>query len=161
MAETITIPHNASKEELYASLVSQVKYLVADETDAIANIANVMAVLKYSFNFLWVGVYIVKENELVLGPFQGPLACTRIQKGKGVCGSAWLNKETIIVPNVHEFPGHIACSSLSQSEIVIPGFNSNGQVSFVLDVDAEQLNAFDQIDAFYLSQMVEVLQNFV
>lgn len=143
-----------TKEQMYASLIPQIKALVSNEHDTIANLANVSAALKQAFNFFWVGFYLVKEEELVLGPFQGPIACTRIQKGKGVCGSAWEQKATLIVPNVDEFPGHIACSSDSKSEIVVP-LIKNGTVIGVLDVDSNQLNDFDSIDQFYLTQLCE------
>lgn len=143
-----------TKEQMYASLIPQIKALVGNERDTIANLANVTAALKQAFDFFWVGFYLVKEEELVLGPFQGPIACTRIQKGKGVCGSAWEQKATLIVPNVEEFPGHIACSSESKSEIVVP-LIKNGTVIGVLDVDSNQLNDFDTIDQFYLTQLCE------
>lgn len=145
-----------TKEQMYASLIPQIKALVGDERDTIANLANVAAALKQAFDFFWVGFYLVKEEELVLGPFQGPIACTRIQKGRGVCGSSWEQKVTLIVPNVEEFPGHIACSSESKSEIVVP-LIKNGTVIGVLDVDSDQLNDFDTIDQLYLTQLCEWL----
>jgi GAF domain-containing protein len=131
--------------------------LVQDEEDWIANLANTCALLKEAFNWWWVGFYLVKNQELVLGPFQGPIACTRIAKGKGVCGTAWQQQKTIIVPNVHEFPGHIACSSASLSEIVLPIFGSNQEVIGVLDVDSEFLACFDEIDARYLEEVLRIL----
>ncbi len=151
MAEDLTIIGN-TKEELYASIIPQIKALIGDEKDQIANLANVAAALKEAFNFFWVGFYLVKKEELVLGPFQGPVACTRIKLGKGVCGQAWSRAETLVVPNVEEFPGHISCSSLSKSEIVVP-LLKNGIVIGVLDVDSNQLNDFDDIDKIYLIQL--------
>ena len=145
------------KEDKYKELLPQIKALVEAETDAIANLANVCAALKYGMDYFWVGFYLVKQEQLVLGPFQGPLACTRIQKGKGVCGTSWLKAETIIVPDVDLFPGHIACSSLSKSEIVVPVFNSKAVVAGVLDVDSDQLNMFDETDAYYLKQICALL----
>jgi L-methionine (R)-S-oxide reductase len=160
MDTEININTHLSKEEIYKELLPQINSLVANENDLVANLANITAALKQTFNFLWVGFYIVKQNELVLGPFQGPLACTRIQLGKGVCGTAWQNNQTIIVPNVDEFPGHIACSSLSKSEIVIPVFNSQtNKVQMVLDVDSDKLNFFDSIDALYLQQLAKIAGN--
>ncbi|MEQ1734408.1 MAG: GAF domain-containing protein [Bacteroidia bacterium] len=156
MSEELIINKQQPKEAIYQQLLPQIKALLHGETDLIANMANVSAVLKEAFNFWWVGFYIVKGNELVLGPFQGTLACTRIGLGKGVCGAAWAKNETILVPNVNEFDGHIACSSLSQSEIVIPK-SINNTVLFVLDVDSEFLNHFDEIDAKYLNEIVSLL----
>jgi L-methionine (R)-S-oxide reductase len=147
-----------SKAERYKELLPQLKALLSNETDLTANMANVCAALKYGLNFFWVGFYLVKENELVLGPFQGPVACTRIQKGRGVCGTAWQNAQTIIVQDVEKFPGHIACSSLSKSEIVIPLFTSAGGIAGVLDVDSDELNAFDETDKLYLEQTVTLLR---
>ena len=145
-----------TKAEQYQSLLPQIKAVVEGETDLIANLANTCACLKEQFNWLWVGFYMVKNDELVLGPFQGPLACTRIQKGKGVCGTSWANKETIIVPDVNAFPGHIACSSLSLSEIVVPVIR-NGEVVAVLDVDSEKYNEYDDTDSKYLEEVVSYL----
>lgn len=158
MAEELTINVSSSKEEKYLELIPQLKGLVTDETDTIANMANLSAALKETFNFLWVGFYIVKNEELVLGPFQGPIACTRIQKGKGVCGTCWQKAETILVDDVDKFEGHIACSSLSKSEIVVPIFNDTQEVTAILDVDSLELNTFDKIDAKYLAQIVKLLQ---
>jgi len=141
---------------LYENLLPQIKSLVEGETDLIANMANVSACLKDTFNFWWVGFYRVEGEELVLGPFQGPLACTRIRKGKGVCGTAWQEAKTMIVPDVDAFPGHIACSSLSRSEIVVPIVN-DGKVTAVLDIDSEKLATFDQTDQKYLEQLAEAL----
>lgn len=149
MAEEIFIPKTASKKEVYESLLPQIDALVQSESDLVANLANISAVLKTAFDFLWVGFYLVKDNELVLGPFQGPLACTRIAFGKGVCGSAWMKRHTLVVPDVDAFPGHIACSSASKSEIVVPVLH-NESVAMVLDVDSAKLGAFDNIDSHYL-----------
>jgi GAF domain-containing protein len=156
MAEDIIIEEHLSKEEKYKALLPQVKALLEGEDDQIANLSNVAAALKSTFNFWWVGFYIVKQNELVLGPFQGPVACTRIQKGRGVCGTTWAEAKTIIVPDVDQFPGHIACSSLSKSEIVVP-LMKNNEVWAVLDVDSEFLNHFDNTDAQYLETLVAML----
>lgn len=155
MAEDLNIA-KGTKNEQYSSLIPQITALLSGETDQIANMANVCAALKEQFNFFWVGFYMVKENELVLGPFQGPVACTRIQKSKGVCGSSWAQSKTLIVPDVEAFPGHIACSSASKSEIVIPIIR-NGSVIGVLDVDSDELNSFDETDAIYLSQILDLI----
>lgn len=151
MAEELHIAQG-SKSSRYQELIPQVKALVAGESDSIANLSNVCAALNSTFAFLWVGFYLVKNNELVLGPFQGPIACTRIAYGKGVCGTAWEQKKTIVVPDVAAFPGHIACSSASKSEVVIPIF-SNNEVVAVLDIDSEQLNHFDETDAQHLNEL--------
>jgi GAF domain-containing protein len=151
MAEDLIIA-SGSKTEKYQELIPQIKALIGSETDAIANLANVAAALKETFGFFWVGFYLVKADELVLGPFQGPVACTRIQKGRGVCGTSWQNKATIVVEDVEQFPGHIACSSLSKSEIVIP-LLKDGAVIGVLDVDSESLNSFDSTDGYYLEEL--------
>ena len=153
MAEDLKI-NTGNKEEQYKSLIPQIKALLAGEPDEIANLANIAAALKEQFKFFWVGFYLVKGDQLVLGPFQGPVACTRIGFNKGVCGTSWAQKETLIVPNVEEFPGHIACSSISKSEIVIP-LIKNGEVVAVLDVDSDQLNTFDDIDEKYLKEIVD------
>ena len=155
MSENLIIQGN-SKTELYENLIPQIKSLVEGETDVIANMANVSACLKDTFNFWWVGFYRVIGDELVLGPFQGPLACTRIRKGKGVCGTAWQRAQTIIVPDVDAFPGHIACSSLTKSEIVVPVIK-NGVVTAVLDIDSEKLNNFDAVDQRFLEEIACVL----
>ena len=155
MSENLIIKGD-SKKELYENLLPQIKSLVEGETDLIANMANVSACLKDTFNFWWVGFYRVEGEELVLGPFQGPLACTRIRKGKGVCGTAWREAKTMIVPDVDAFPGHIACSSLSRSEIVVP-IVKDGKVTAVLDIDSEKLATFDQTDQKYLEQLAEAL----
>ncbi|HEY6505428.1 MAG TPA: GAF domain-containing protein [Chitinophagaceae bacterium] len=155
MAEDLTII-TGSKAEQYQSLVPQVKGLLEGETDLVANLANVAAALKEQFGWLWVGFYIVKNNELVVGPFQGPVACTRIRKGKGVCGTSWAEARTIIVPDVEKFPGHIACSSLSRSEIVVPVIRDK-EVMAVLDVDSEEADQFDIIDQRYLEEIVNLI----
>jgi GAF domain-containing protein len=147
---------NGTKQEQYESLLPQIKAVVEGEPDLIANLANTCACLKEQFNWLWVGFYLVKGNELVLGPFQGPLACTRIKKGKGVCGTSWAEKETIIVPDVNAFPGHIVCSSLSISEIVVPVIR-NGEVVAVLDVDSVKYNEYDETDKKYLEKIVDFM----
>lgn len=151
MSENLIIKGD-NKQELYENLLPQIKSLLEGETDEIANMANVSACLKDTFNFWWVGFYRVIDNELVLGPFQGPLACTRIRKGKGVCGTAWQEAKTQIVPDVDAFPGHIACSSLTRSEIVIPIINK-GVVKTVLDIDSERPNTFDAIDQRFLEEI--------
>jgi GAF domain-containing protein len=143
-----------SKTGRYASLLPQIKALIEGETDGVANLANIAAALKEQFGWLWVGFYLVKNNELVVGPFQGPVACTRIRKGKGVCGTSWEKAETLIVPDVAAFPGHIACSSLSRSEIVVPIFD-NGEVIGVLDADSVELNDFDEEDQRWLEEVVK------
>ncbi len=147
-----------TKEEKYIELIPQIKALLDGETDALANMANICAALKYGMNFFWVGFYLVKKDQLVLGPFQGPVACTRINSGKGVCGTSWLKKETIIVDDVETFPGHIACSSLSKSEIVLPLLDQQNMVIGVLDVDSDSLNYFDNIDELYLTKIINLLK---
>jgi GAF domain-containing protein len=156
MTEEIKILHHLSKVEKYAALFPQLAALTADEEDRIANMANVSAALKETFGFFWVGFYIVSAEELVLGPFQGPVACTRIAKGKGVCGSCWEKEETIIVPDVNAFPGHIACNAASLSEIVVPVMHNNKIVA-ILDIDSDQLNDFDETDKEWLEKIVTVL----
>jgi L-methionine (R)-S-oxide reductase len=156
MAEDLTITTSTDKEEQYKSLIPQIEALLYGEPDLVANLANVCAALKEQFKWLWVGFYLVKQGELVLGPFQGPVACTRIAKGRGVCGSCWEQEKTLIVPDVDQFPGHIACSSASRSEIVLPLFHNN-EVVGVLDVDSEHLNHFDETDAKYLVQIVKLV----
>ncbi len=155
MAEDLLIG-GETKEERYNNLMPQLKGLLEGETDEVANMANMAAALKEQFGWLWVGFYIVKNEELVLGPFQGPVACTRIRKGRGVCGAAWEKAQTLIVPDVEQFPGHIACSSLSRSEIVVPIIR-NGEVVGVLDADSIALSAFDETDQRYLEEMLGVL----
>jgi L-methionine (R)-S-oxide reductase len=156
MAEDLTIIQSTNKTEQYQSLLPQIEALVSGEPDLIANLSNICAALKEQFKWLWVGFYLVKDNELVLGPFQGPVACTRIALGKGVCGAAWQQEKTLVVPDVDVFPGHIACSSLSKSEIVVPVFYK-GKVVAVLDADSELLDQFDETDAMYLEQIVKLV----
>jgi len=155
MAEDLTLVQG-SKQDQYRSLVPQIRGLLEGESDLIANLANVTAALKEQFGWLWIGFYLVKGDQLVLGPFQGPVACTRIRKGKGVCGTSWEKAITLIVPDVEKFPGHIACSSLSKSEIVVP-LIVNQKVVGVLDVDSDQYNEFDDTDKYYLEQIVALL----
>src|SRR5215217_8177123 len=156
MAENLLIDNSLSKEEKYQALLPQIEALVGPETDLVANLANTMAALRQGFGFFWVGAYLVKEGELVLGPFQGPVACTRIPFHKGVCGACYTRQETILVPDVEAFPGHIACSSDSKSEIVVPVMK-NGEVVMVLDVDSDVLNDFDQTDKIYLEQLAKLM----
>ncbi|RZK42302.1 MAG: GAF domain-containing protein [Pedobacter sp.] len=156
MAEDLTITKSGTKEQRYLSLIPQIEALLMGEQDQIANMANICAALKEQFDWFWVGFYLVKEGELVLGPFQGPVACTRIQKGKGVCGSSWLQNEVLIVPDVDAFPGHIACASASKSEIVLPVYK-DGSVIGVLDVDSEYLSHFDEVDATHLNKIIKLL----
>ena len=156
MAEDLTINTSTDKAKQYASLVPQIEALLHGEPDLVTNMANVAAALKEQFKWFWAGFYLVKENELVLGPFQGPVACTRIGLGKGVCGAAWQQAKTLVVPDVDAFPGHIACSSLSRSEIVVPVFKDDKVVA-VLDVDSELLDQFNETDAQYLEQIVKLI----
>jgi L-methionine (R)-S-oxide reductase len=165
MSEQIIIPDTVrDKKEKYELLIPQIKALTEGESDLIANLANLVSALKYGMDFFWVGVYLVKSDgvrtELVLGPFQGPVACTRIAFGKGVCGSSWQREEIIIVKNVDEFPGHIACSSLSKSEIVLPFFK-NKKVAGVLDVDSELLADFDETDSLYLQEVIALIETLI
>lgn len=152
MAEDLQLAEG-SKTDQYQSLLPQIRALVEGETDRVANLANIAAALRQQFGWLWVGFYLVKDRELVVGPFQGPVACTRIAAGRGVCGTSWVEKRTLIVPDVEKFPGHIACSSLSKSEIVVPIFEG-GAVAGVLDVDSATLNAFDEVDRRWLEELV-------
>lgn len=160
MAENLVIATSTDKEARYATLIPQIEALTSGEPDLIANLSNIAAALRQTMNFFWVGFYIVKNNELVLGPFQGPIACTRISFGKGVCGACWKEKNTIIVPNVDEFPGHIACSSDSKSEIVLPALK-NEEVVLVLDVDSDRLNDFDETDKKHLSHVMNIIEKFI
>ena len=155
MAEDLTIAQG-TKAEQYQALLPQLKGLLEGEPDLIANLANVSAALKEQFDWLWVGFYLVKKDELVLGPFQGPVACTRIKKGRGVCGTSWAKAETLIVPDVEKFPGHIACSSLSRSEIGVPVIRKN-EVIGVLDVDSEELNQFNETDKKFLEEIISFI----
>jgi len=160
MAEELIISTSTDKDERYATLVPQIQSLVEGEPDIIANLSNVVAALRQSMNFFWVGFYIVKNDQLVLGPFQGPIACTRIDFGKGVCGASWKEKKTILVPDVEAFPGHIACSSASRSEIVLPAFK-NGEVVLVLDVDSDKPNDFDSTDQEALEKIIRIIEKFL
>ena len=155
MAETIAFNSEASREERYQTILPQLRAVVEGEKDTIANLANIVAVLKEVFGFFWIGFYLVKNDSLVLGPFQGPLACTRIAMGKGVCGTAWKEKKSILVPDVDLFPGHIACSSASKSEVVIPIFVNN-EVRMILDIDSDQLNDFTADDIKYLEMVADI-----
>jgi len=156
MAEDLIIDRNITKTEQYQSIIPQIEALLTGEDDFVANMANVAAALKEQFNWFWVGFYLVKNEELVLGPFQGPVACTRIRKGKGVCGTSWEKNEVLIVPDVDQFPGHIACASASRSEIVLPLVKS-GEVIGVLDVDSEFLGQFDEVDKVNLEVIINTL----
>lgn len=159
MVESLIIPDGlTSRDEKYRLLLPQVKSLVEGETDLVANLANMAAALREVFGFLWIGFYIVRNDQLVLGPFQGPVACTRIAFGKGVCGTAWKEKRLIRVDDVDAFPGHIACSSLSRSEIVVPAFNEIGEVFLVLDIDSDQPAAFDETDETYLRELIRIIE---
>lgn len=157
MAEELFILKGVDKTETYKTLIPQLEALVHGETDLTANLANVAAALKETFGWFWVGFYLVKNNELVLGPFQGPIACTRIGYGKGVCGTAWRDRKSLLVPDVEKFPGHIACSSSSVAEIVVPVLDSNGQVIGVLDVDSERFDVLDKTDIVYLEKIVRLI----
>ncbi|PRD31428.1 UNVERIFIED_CONTAM: gafA [Trichonephila clavipes] len=156
MAEELIL-QQGDKAEQYQSIIPQIKAIVEGEPDLIANLANICAALNQQFGWLWVGFYLVKQNELVLGPFQGPIACTRITKGRGVCGTAWQQQQVIIVPDVELFPGHIACSSASKSEIVLP-IMQNTECVGVLDIDSDELNQFDEVDAKYLQQLISIIE---
>ncbi len=157
MAENLIIAESADREARYRQLIPQLEALTTGEPDLIANLANVAAAIRQTFGFFWIGFYLVRDGELVLGPFQGPIACTRIGLGKGVCGTCWKEKKTIIVPDVELFPGHIACSSDSRSEIVLPAIK-NDAVALVLDIDSDQLNDFSSIDARYLEQVMRLVE---
>ncbi|MDD3079483.1 MAG: GAF domain-containing protein [Paludibacter sp.] len=158
MAETLHIDRAVGKAEKYQSLLPQIEALINGEKDQTANLANISAVLHDAFGWWWVGFYLVRNDELVLGPFQGPVACTRIRKGKGVCGIAWFKAKSILVPDVEQFSGHIACSSLSVSEIVVPLFNHQGIVAGVLDIDSERYDVLDETDVHYLEQLSEIIR---
>jgi L-methionine (R)-S-oxide reductase len=160
MAEELIISTSTDKQQRYQTLIPQIEALVSGEPDVVANLSNVAAALKQTMNYFWVGFYLVKNDQLVLGPFQGPIACTRIDLGKGVCGTAWQEKRTIVVPNVDEFPGHIACSSASKSEIVLPAFKNNG-VFLVLDIDSDKLNDFNEVDEKYLGEVMRIIERFI
>jgi len=158
MAEELIIPVGTDRKEIYDALIPQINALIETESDLTANLANIAAALKEAFGFFWVGFYIAKEGQLVLGPFQGPIACTRIPFHKGVCGASYSQQKTIIVPDVGQFPGHIACASASKSEIVLPVFHRNGTVAMVLDVDSDQLNDFSETDAEGLQNILTLLE---
>lgn len=160
MAENLILSQSTDKTSRYQALIPQIEALTTGEPDVIANLSNIAAALKQTMNFFWVGFYLVKNNELVLGPFQGPIACTRIAYGKGVCGASWKERRTILVANVDEFPGHIACSSDSKSEIVLPAFKNN-EVALVLDVDSDKLNDFDETDAMYLGKVMTIIEKMI
>ncbi len=157
MSEELFIPADAGKREKYESLLPQIEALVTGEPDLVANLANISSALKEAFGWWWVGFYWVRNNELVLGPFQGPIACTRIKIGKGVCGTAWKTAQSILVPDVEKFPGHIACSSSSVSEIVVPVFDKNRQVVGVLDIDSERYDVLDETDVEFLEKLGEII----
>lgn len=161
MAETLSLPATSNRSVIYEILVPQIAALVEGETDLIANLANIVAALRQGFDFFWIGFYLKKDNHLVLGPFQGPIACTRINFDKGVCGACYSRREIIIVPDVELFPGHIACSSASKSEIVLPVFAPNGEVTMVLDVDSNQLHDFSEIDAKGLREVVKIVEKLI
>lgn len=156
MAEELHINNSLSKAEKYNSLLPQISALVKGERDATANLANISAALRQTFGWFWVGFYVVRDNELVLGPFQGDIACTRIRFGKGVCGASWAQKQSLLVPDVEQFPGHIACSSLSVSEIVVPVFDKSGNVLAVIDVDSDKFDLLDETDVFYLEKIAVI-----
>jgi L-methionine (R)-S-oxide reductase len=158
MAEDLILTAGLDKGRRYDELVPQIEALMAGEQDLVANMANMAAALRQGMGFFWVGFYLVNDGQLVLGPFQGPVACTRIAFGRGVCGTAWKEKRTLLVPDVEEFPGHIACSSVSKSEIVVPGFRHDGEVAWVLDVDSDRLDDFDPVDQHYLERCMRLLE---
>jgi L-methionine (R)-S-oxide reductase len=158
MSESLILPKTTDRATLYDAIIPQIAALVAHETDFTANLANICAALRETFGWFWVGFYIKKENELVLAPFQGPIACTRIALHRGVCGHAYTTRQTVIVPDVDAFPGHIACSSASKSEIVLPAFDKNGDVFLVLDVDSDKLDDFSEIDAVGLARVMRIIE---
>lgn len=160
MAESLAFSKTSDRKTIYAEITPQIEALVSNETDLVANLANICAVLKEAFGFFWVGFYLKKDEQLVLNAFQGPIACTRIDFDKGVCGHAYTSRKTVIVPNVDEFPGHIACASASKSEIVLPIFKT-GEVFGVLDVDSDKLNDFNEIDADGLSEIIKIIESFI
>lgn len=163
MPEGINIDNSLDKERKYQLLIPQIFALIHGENDVIANMANICAALKYGMDFFWVGFYLIgpgksDEHELILGPFQGPVACTRIRFGKGVCGLSWKEKRVVVVNNVDEFPGHIACNEASKSEIVLPVYNSKQEIFAILDVDSDRLAAFDEIDVKYLGELAKAIE---
>jgi GAF domain-containing protein len=157
MAEELSIPASENRSKIYETLLPQIEGLVAGENDLVANLSNIAAALKQGLGFFWVGFYMVKEEQLVLGPFQGPIACTRIAHGKGVCGTAWAERKTIIVEDVEKFPGHIACSANSRSEIVLPAFKE-GEVALVLDVDSSEIADFNEVDQEWLEKLMRIIE---
>jgi GAF domain-containing protein len=161
MAESLAFSKTTDRKKLYDEMAPQISALVEGETDLVANLANITAALKEAFGFFWVGFYVKKENQLVLSAFQGSIACTRIDFDKGVCGHCYSTKETVIVPDVDEFPGHIVCSSASKSEIVLPVFDKAGNVAMVLDVDSDKLNDFSETDAKGLREIVEIIEKMI
>ncbi len=161
MAESLLIPQTNNRREIYDSLIPQIQALTESESDLTANLANISAALKEAFNFFWVGFYLKRENQLVLGPFQGPIACTRINFNRGVCGHCYTTKQIVIVPDVEAFPGHIACSSASKSEIVLPAFDKNGEVFLVLDVDSDELDDFSEVDSVGLSVIMKIVEGLI
>ncbi len=161
MAEKLVVAQTSDRKKIYGEISPQIVALVEGETDLIANLANITAALKEAFGFFWVGFYVVKENQLVLSAFQGSMACTRIDFDKGVCGHCYTTRQTVIVPDVEEFPGHIACSSLSKSEIVLPIFDRNGEVAMVLDLDSDKLNDFSETDAEVLQMIVKIVEKLI
>jgi L-methionine (R)-S-oxide reductase len=161
MAEHLLIPQTANRKEIYDSLIPQIQALTEGESDLMANLANISAALKEAFNFFWIGFYLKKENQLVLGPFQGPIACTRINFNRGVCGHCYTTKQVVIVPDVEAFPGHIACSSASKSEIVLPAFDKNGEVFLVLDIDSDTSDDFSEIDSIGLSEVIKIVEELI
>ncbi len=160
MSESLSLPQSEAREPIYQALIPQIKALTDSENDCTANLANIAAALKQAFDFFWVGFYRVDADTLVLGPFQGPLACTRIPFAKGVCGAAWQRKQTLVVADVDAFPGHIACSSSSRSEIVLPLYKA-GKVALVLDIDSDKLNDFSELDQHYLEQLQPIIERFL
>ncbi len=161
MAETLLIPKTDSRKTIYDALVPQIEALISSETDLVANLANIAAALKEAFGFFWVGFYLKKDAQLVLGPFQGPIACTRIDFHRGVCGHSYSTKQTVIVPDVEAFPGHIACSSASKSEIVLPAFDIKGNVFLILDVDSDKLDDFSATDTEGLEKVMRLIEKYV
>ncbi|MDQ3750126.1 MAG: GAF domain-containing protein [Acidobacteriota bacterium] len=161
MAENLFVPKTSDRKKIYEEIAPQIAALVEGETDLIANLANITAALREAFGFFWIGFYVVKENQLVLSAFQGSVACTRIDFDKGVCGHCYMTRQTIVVRDVEEFPGHIACSSLSKSEIVLPIFDKNGEVAMVLDIDSDKLNDFSEADAEGLQMIVKIVEELI
>ena len=161
MAESLVVPQTSDREVIYEEIIPQIEALVSGETDLVANLANITAALKEAFGFLWVGFYIKKDNQLVLSAFQGPIACTRIDFARGVCGHCYTTRKTVIVPDVDEFPGHVVCSSAARSEIVLPVFDRDGRVAMVLDVDSDRPDDFDERDSRGLGKVVEIVEGLI